>query len=61
MSGQLAEMKKLYWVAKPRKVVAKIAERLKMPSSRNFTKVLKLNEEIANNKKILPYHKRTDI
>ena len=57
MSGQLAEMKKLYWVAKPRKVVAKIAERLKMRSSRNFAKVLKL----INNKKILPYHKRTDI
>ena len=57
MPGQLAEMKKLYWVAKPRKVVAKIAERLKMRSSRNFAKVLKL----INNKKILPYHKRTDI
>ena len=39
-------------------VVAKIAERLKMPSNCNFTKVPKLNEEIANNKKILPYHKR---
>ena len=61
MSGQLAEMKKLYWVAKPRKVVAKIAERLKILSSSNFAKVLKLNEEIANSKKILPYHKRADI
>ena len=47
MPGQLAEMKKLYWVAKPRKVVAKIAERLKIPSSSNFAKVPKLNEEIT--------------
>ena len=41
-------------------VVAKIAESLKMPSNCNFEKVLKLNREIPNNKKILPYHKRAD-
>ena len=62
ISGQLAEVAKPYWVEESRKVpvVAKFAERLKMPSNCNFAKVPKLNEEIANNKKILPYHKRAD-
>ena len=55
-------MAKWYWVEESQKVlvVAKIAERLKMPSNCNFTKVPKLHEEIANNKKILPYHKQAD-
>ena len=50
-SGELAEAAKRHWVKESRKVpvVAKIAERLKMPSNRNFAKVPKLNEEIANN------------
>ena len=41
-------------------VVAKIAGRLKMSGNCNFANVPKLNEEIANNKKILPYHKQAD-
>ena len=62
ISGQLAEVGKWYWVEESQKVlvVAKIAERLKMPSNCNFTKVPKLHEEIDNNKKILSYHKQAD-
>ena len=62
ISGQLAEVAKRYWVEESWKVpvVAKIAERLKMRSNCNFAKVPKLNEKIANNKKILPYHKWAD-
>ena len=62
MSSQLAELVKRYWVEKSRKVpvVAKIAKRLKIPGNCNFSKVSKLNEEIATSKKILPYHKRAD-
>ena len=50
-SGKLAETAKRHWVEESRKVpvVAKIAERLQMPSNWNFAKVPKLNEEIANN------------
>ena len=40
--------------------MSKTAERLKMPSNCNFVKVPKLNEEIAINKEILPYHKWAD-
>ena len=62
ISGQLAEVAKWYWVEQFLKapVVVKIAERLEMPNNSNFAKVPKPNEEIANNKKILPYHKRAD-
>ena len=62
MSSQLAGLVKRYWVEKSRKVpvVAKIAKRLKIPGNCNFSKVPKLNEEIATGKKILPYHKRAD-
>ena len=58
ISSQLAEVTKRYWVEKSRKVlvVAKIAERLKILSNCSFAKVLKLNGEIANEQKILPYH-----
>ena len=58
ISSQLAEVTKRYWVEKSRKalVVAKIAERLKILSNCSFAKVLKLNGEIANKQKILPYH-----
>ena len=62
ISSQLAEVAKRYRVEESRRVpvVAKIAERLKVPSNCNFPKVRKLNEEIANNKKILPNRKRAD-
>ena len=58
ISSQFAEVIKRYWVEKSRKVlvVAKIAERLKILRNCNFAKVLKLNGEIANKQKILPYH-----
>ena len=58
ISSQLAEVTKRYWVEKSHKalVVAKIAERLKILSNCSFAKVLKLNGEIANKQKILPYH-----
>ena len=61
-SSQLAEVAKRYWMEESCKVplVAKIANRLKMSSNCNFAKVPKLNEEIDNNKKILPYHKQAD-
>ena len=61
-SSQLAEVAKRYWMEESCKVplVAKIAKRLKMSSICNFAKVPKLNEEIDNNKKILPYHKQAD-
>ena len=60
--SQLVEVAKRYWVEESCKApaVAKIIERLKMPSNCNFAKLPKLNEEIANNKKILPCHNRTD-
>ena len=64
ISSQLAEVAKRYWVEEYCKVpvVAKIAERLNMPSNCNFavSKVSKLSEGIANNKKSLTYHKRED-
>ena len=41
-------------------MVVKTADRLKMPSNCNFVKVLLVNKDIANNKKILPYHKMVD-
>ena len=49
ISSQLAEVAKRYRVEESRRVpvVAKIAERLKVPSNCNFPKVRKLNEEIA--------------
>ena len=62
ISGQLAEVAKRYWEEESRKslVVSKIAERLLIPNNCEFVRVPKLNEAVAQNRKILPYHKRVD-
>ena len=62
ISGQLAEVAKRYWEDECRKsqVVSKIAERLLIPNNCEFARVPKLNEAVAQNRKILPYHKRVD-
>ena len=41
-------------------MVSKIAERLLIPNNCGFVRVPKLNETVAQNWKILPYHKRVD-
>ena len=41
-------------------MVSKIAERLLIPNNCEFVRVPKLNETVAQNRKILPYHKRLD-
>ena len=41
-------------------MVSKIAERLLIPNNCEFVRVPKLNEAVAQNRKILPYHKRVD-
>ena len=60
--GQLAEVAKRYWEEESRKsqVVSKIAERLLIPNNCEFARVPKLDEAVAQNRKILPYHKRVD-
>ena len=62
ISGQLAEVAKRYWEEESRKylVVSNIAERLLIPNNCEFVRVPKLNEAVAQNRKILPYHKRVD-
>ena len=62
ISGQLAEVAKRYWEEESRKslVVSKIAERLLIPNNCEFVRVPKLNETVAQNRKILPYYKRVD-
>ena len=41
-------------------MVSNIAERLLIPNNCEFVRVPKLNEAVAQNRKILPYHKRVD-
>ena len=41
-------------------MVNKIAEKLRIPNNCVFVRVPKLNETVAQNWKILPYHKRVD-
>ena len=41
-------------------MVSKIAERLLIPNNCEFVRVPNLNEAVAQNQKILPYHKRVD-
>ena len=41
-------------------MVSKIAERLLIPNNCEFVRVRKLNQPVAQNRKILPYHKRLD-
>ena len=58
----MAEVAKRYWEEQSRKsqVVSKIAESLLIPINCEFVRVPKLNEVVAQNGKILPYHKRVD-
>ena len=62
ISGQLAEVAKRYWEEESRKslVVSKIAERLVIPNNCEFVRVPKLDEGVAQNRKILLYHERVD-
>ena len=62
ISGQLAEVAKRYWEEESQKsqVVSKIAKRLLTPRNCEFVRVPKLNEAVAQNRKIPPYHKRVD-
>ena len=62
ITGQLAEVAKRCLVTESCKVpmVGEIPGRLEMPSNCNFAKFAKLCEEIANSKKLLPYHNRAD-
>ena len=51
-----------YWADEAKKpaVVSKIMEGLKVPSNCTVLRVPLLNEAVARNRRILPFHKRTD-
>ena len=55
-------MAKRCWEEESRKsqLVSKIEERPLIPNNCEFVKVPKLNEAVAQNRKIIPYHKRVD-
>ena len=62
ISGQLAEVAHNYGddEAKKPAVVSKIMEGLKIPSNCTVLRVPVLNEAVARNRRILPFHKRAD-
>ena len=62
ISGQLAEVAHNYGddEAKKPAVVSKIMEGLKIPSNCTVLRVPVLNETVARNRRILPFHKRAD-
>ena len=62
ISGQLAEVAHKYWADEAKKpaVVSKIMEGLKVPSNCTVLRVPVLNEAVARNRRILPFHKRAD-
>ena len=62
ISGRLTEVAHKYWADKAKKptVVSKIMEWLKVPSNCTFLRVPVLNEAVARNRRILPFHKRAD-
>ena len=62
ISGQLSEVAYKYWAHEAKKpaVVSKIMEVLKVPSNCMVLRVPVLNEAVARNRKILPFHKRAD-
>ena len=62
ISGQLAEVAHKYGddEAKKPAVVSKIMEGLKIPSNCTVLRVPVLNEAVARNRRILPFHKRAD-
>ena len=60
--GQLAEVVHKYWTDEAKKpaVVSKMMEKLKVPSNCTVSRVPVLNEAVARNRRILPFHKRAD-
>ena len=62
ISGRLTEVAHKYWADKAKKptVASKIMEWLKVPSNCTFLRVPVLNEAVARNRRILPFHKRAD-
>ena len=62
ISSQLDEMAHKYWADEAKKpvVLSKIMEGLKVPSNCTVLRVPVLNEAVARNRRILPFHKRTD-
>ena len=62
ISGQLAEVAHKYWADEAKKpaVVSKIMEGLKVHSNCTVLRVPVLNEAVARNRRILPFHKRAD-
>ena len=58
----MAEVAKRYWEEESQKslVLNKMAERLLIPNNCELVRVPKRNEAVAQNRKILPYHKRVD-
>ena len=62
ISGRLAEVAHKYWADEAKKpaVVSKIMEWLKLPSNFTVLRVPVLNEAVARNRRILPFHKRAD-
>ena len=62
ISGQLAEVAHKYWTDEGKKpaVLSKIREGLKVPSKCTVLRVLVLNEAVARNRRIIPFHKRED-
>ena len=62
ISSQLDEMAHKYWADEAKKpaVLSKIMEGLKVPSNCTVLRVPVLNEAVARNRRILPFHKRAD-
>ena len=62
ISSQLAEVTHKYWTDEAKKpaVFSKIMEGLKVPSNCTVLRVPVLNEAVARDRRILPFHKRAD-
>ena len=62
ISNQLAEVTHKYWTDEAKKpaVFSKIMEGLKVPSNCTVLRVPVLNEAVARDRRILPFHKRAD-
>ena len=62
ISSQLAEVAKKYWSEESKNpvVVKKNLDGLKIPANCSGIRVPILNEPVAKNRKIMPFHKRVD-
>ena len=62
ISSQLAEVTHKYWADKAKKpaVISKIMDGLKVHSNCAVLRVPVLNDAVARNRRILPFHKRAD-